>query len=386
MKDSPEVQSSSAESSSSPSTHPNFPAQASTDIVLRSSDAVDFHFSKTVLSANSTIFADMFTSAGPLSPKNVSDLVRDEDVVPLSEVSKTLALFLRLLSPKHVHSYKITGVDDFEDVASLLAMTEKYDAPGFIPRLVEELLIKLLLRSDQPGTFGATHMAFRIYCIAYRFKLAECVREAAIRTLSLPIYTLLLKSHPEMHLASVADLSPLATYHDSCRRTVQSLLTEHVFCPNHPHSFVTTYRVDLICRSPDAIRQMITTSIATAGSAQPLKFEFCGGENLLRPMGQTNCSTCHGRAPVHVKIWMHDVLSRCRKLCTDRVDTDVLEEFFRGEECEEIVRLAAGKCSTCEAQTAARNVVKLQRAVVLSVKAAVLKVKLNLPATSWAER
>ncbi|KAI0255777.1 hypothetical protein BJV78DRAFT_1279018 [Lactifluus subvellereus] len=92
---------------------------ARADVILRSSDGVDFRVFKIVLSLASPIFADMFSIPSPSPPSGTS---RDGlPVVTLSEDSKVLDLALRRCYP--IQSPELV---ELKDVHALLEFERKY--------------------------------------------------------------------------------------------------------------------------------------------------------------------------------------------------------------------------------------------------------------------
>lgn len=85
-----------------------FPPDPDADVILRSSDSVDFPVRRTVLADVSAFFKQMFSlpqGASPdLSPEGTS---KDAElpVIPVAEDGKTLSLFLRCASGLALQMY-----------------------------------------------------------------------------------------------------------------------------------------------------------------------------------------------------------------------------------------------------------------------------------------
>ncbi|KAF7974688.1 hypothetical protein HWV62_11457 [Athelia sp. TMB] len=146
------------------------------DVILRSSDNVDFRVFKLLLSMSSPFFKDMFSL--PQGAKMVVDgggETKDElPVVPVSETAKILRLLLSMCYP--LSATKQPALDDIEDVELLLDATIKYSCEGVEKRVSEALVTPHLLR-DNP---------VRVFTIACRHKMDAEARAAAKATLLQP--------------------------------------------------------------------------------------------------------------------------------------------------------------------------------------------------------
>ncbi|EIW63225.1 uncharacterized protein TRAVEDRAFT_161394 [Trametes versicolor FP-101664 SS1] len=153
---------------SSPSA-PAAPFDASTpdtNIILRSSDGIDFHVYKVILAIVSPILKSMFTilddsDTSPASPQ----------IIPLAENASTLEHVLRLCYP--VPRTPITSPDEL--VATSDAVT-KYEMTALRPSLEQDLRALLLSGADP----------LRIYSVACLCRFDSVAHEAARRTLEKP--------------------------------------------------------------------------------------------------------------------------------------------------------------------------------------------------------
>ncbi|KAJ7648054.1 hypothetical protein FB45DRAFT_1052422 [Roridomyces roridus] len=138
---------------------------SSADVILRSSDGVDFHVHRLILSIASPFFKQMFTLPQPASEPDIP-------IMPVSESAVLLNCGLRLWYP---------GADPAADeelelvCEALYIFIHKYDMP-FLTSMVK---IRLLPRLEEaPVT---------IYAIACRLRWKDMAVEAAQATLKLPI-------------------------------------------------------------------------------------------------------------------------------------------------------------------------------------------------------
>ncbi|ESK83244.1 hypothetical protein Moror_15088 [Moniliophthora roreri MCA 2997] len=72
---------------------------ADADVILRTSDNVDFYFYRLILSLVSPFFKDMFTLPNPATPDGKDDKKNETHVIPVSEDSVTLDHTLRFVYP-----------------------------------------------------------------------------------------------------------------------------------------------------------------------------------------------------------------------------------------------------------------------------------------------
>ncbi|KAI0033950.1 hypothetical protein K488DRAFT_38866, partial [Vararia minispora EC-137] len=151
------------------------------DIVLRSSDGVDFRLYTVILRKASHTFHDLFTTPGLTS----SDLTRDGlPVISLSDDARTLRLLLR-------HIYPVAGPEltDPDDVRALLRALDKYCITSQIAAS-ERLVLGLAERAPELA-----------YALACRFRLpAEVARRAARLTLRKPAGLAVLSEEDAAHV------------------------------------------------------------------------------------------------------------------------------------------------------------------------------------------
>jgi hypothetical protein len=141
------------------------------DIILRSSDSVDFHVHKSVLVASSPFFRDMFSL--PQSPNDAGDDALP--VVDLSEDAETLNSLVSMLYPvvREIPHYS-------NDILTLLTAATKYDMDAVQSFIRAEVSRRGLLSSSCPGVFHA-------YALAYSKGLIPEMATAARHTLGHPL-------------------------------------------------------------------------------------------------------------------------------------------------------------------------------------------------------
>ncbi|THH14761.1 hypothetical protein EW146_g5610 [Bondarzewia mesenterica] len=136
------------------------------DIILRSSDDVDFRVHKLVLSLSSPFFKDMFSLPQPSSNAIDNTTTGEIPVIPVTEDAQTLDFMLRTIYP--VRSPKIEKLSDLRFV---FEASRKYQIETF-DGVVEESLMGAV-EQDPVG----------VYALACRFGLDEIACKAARHTL-----------------------------------------------------------------------------------------------------------------------------------------------------------------------------------------------------------
>ncbi|RPD55449.1 hypothetical protein L227DRAFT_566618 [Lentinus tigrinus ALCF2SS1-6] len=141
-----------------------------TNLVLRSSDNVDFRVHKHIISLASPVLDAFVSPASQPPPPSATRRHRKRPVVELSEPSEVLDLFLRFIYP--VPEPSIT----LDDIAILLELARRYAAPCVASRMRLHLLRPEQLESDP----------LRVYALASLADMEDVARIAARHTLPHP--------------------------------------------------------------------------------------------------------------------------------------------------------------------------------------------------------
>ena len=142
------------------------------DLVLRSSDGVNFFVFKVVLSLASSVFADMFTLPLPAAPQNSSD---EPPVVQLPEDAETLDMALRYCYP--VPSPKVVTL---RDARILLEFARKYQVDVIKD---SDSLTRFLTDTVERNPAG-------IYALVSAYEYQDVAVKALRSSLMIPIYLL----------------------------------------------------------------------------------------------------------------------------------------------------------------------------------------------------
>ena len=147
---------------------PPFSRQANSDLILRSSDHVDFRVHKLILSIASPIFEDMFSL--PQTSQSIDEHRDGLPIVMLEEDAQTVDFMLRTIYP--VPSPVITKLDDLRFV---LGPSQKY-LFNVYGGFAEESLNKAL--NWEP---------ISVYALACQYKYPGAAAKAAEASLALPL-------------------------------------------------------------------------------------------------------------------------------------------------------------------------------------------------------
>ncbi|KAJ6548642.1 hypothetical protein B0H19DRAFT_1379026 [Mycena capillaripes] len=171
---------SSSSSSSSPSPyHPFFaPLDPAADTILRSTEGTLFCVPAFVLRRTAGYFAATLPSTSTLLTD--ADAEAEPEPVPLTEPAALLARALSILCglPPPTSPSEPAAALDFPTAESLLALSERWAAPGLASRVRDAIT-------------GPTFLAqpLRLYVLAVRAGWTEEARQAARRTLVLNLYS-----------------------------------------------------------------------------------------------------------------------------------------------------------------------------------------------------
>ncbi|KAL6302625.1 hypothetical protein BKA93DRAFT_736598, partial [Sparassis latifolia] len=136
----------------------------SASIILRTSDNVDFHAHKEVLSLASSVFEDMFAVPQPsvVAPEDVH-AETGLPVISVTETSQTLDTLLRLCYPMDD-----PVLDNVDDAWEVLEAARKYQMDDAIGTKLKTALVVFVSKSP-----------IRVYAIACIFHLESEARAAA---------------------------------------------------------------------------------------------------------------------------------------------------------------------------------------------------------------
>ncbi|TFY66229.1 hypothetical protein EVG20_g4865 [Dentipellis fragilis] len=135
---------------------------ADADIILRSSDKVDFYVHRLILSVSSPVFHDMFSIPQP--PPDV-----DSPRLPIIDMAEDQHA-LKIVLGFFYAAACLPPLEDFDDVKIALNMVRKYDLPGPVPFLKHRLQAL------------AIHTPERVFAVAWLYQWKDMALVAARHT------------------------------------------------------------------------------------------------------------------------------------------------------------------------------------------------------------
>lgn len=182
---------------------------AKADVILRSSDGIDFRVFKLFLSLASQFFETLFGLPQPAEGTSTDIEIKDGlHVIPVSEDSRTLDSLLRFCYPCTLA--EDPTLEDFREVVDVLEAARKYSLDG-----IERAICKALFK---PKILEVNSL--RCFAIACRTRMQdECVL-AAKYTLREPLVP---KWFEEIELITSTEFLSLLTYHRKCSNALLML-------------------------------------------------------------------------------------------------------------------------------------------------------------------
>lgn len=197
---------------SSPFDHPK------ADIILRSSDRVDFRVFKLFLALASPLFETMFELPQPAAVGTSNDTKDGLPVISMQENSKILDTFLRFCYPSTLA--EDPSLDNLIDIKAIIGVAKKYSLDLIERRVCQALANPKVLEAEP----------LRCFAIARNARLTHETITAARYTLRQPLIPTCL---PEIDMITASDLLALLTYHTKCSVAAASLLANLDWMTNY---------------------------------------------------------------------------------------------------------------------------------------------------------
>ncbi|KAF8634592.1 hypothetical protein AX17_004181 [Amanita inopinata Kibby_2008] len=186
-----------------------FDSSAQADVILRSSDSVDFFVVKSLLCLVSPIFKDMFSlNRGEALEKN--EMKNGVPVVPLEEDSETVNNLLLLIYP-----YARQLAPDVDVLIKTAKAAQKYGMDE-IKRKLRRLFLASQVVIEEP---------LRAFCVGMHLGWRDVVNVAAFNTLGKPLQDL--GACDELEFVRVADYHRLLQWRLKCEDAVDELFLEY---------------------------------------------------------------------------------------------------------------------------------------------------------------
>ena len=174
-----------------------FDSQAKADIILRSSDAVDFYVSQPLLQLISPVFDQLFSNTEGSDSKN------GLRVVHVTDRSRAFRHFLLALH----HCMDKPPVENPGLIAEICEVARKYAMPTIEARMKEQLTASSSLVENPLG----------VYAIATALGWADVAKVAAKNTLNAPLEEAIIYV-PELWCITGGDLHRLMNYRSKCAK------------------------------------------------------------------------------------------------------------------------------------------------------------------------
>jgi hypothetical protein len=204
------------------------PTSHTPDVIIRSSDNVDFYVMKTFLAFSSPdVLGAMFTL--PQSQQDISS-PSGLHIIPITEDSEALRILL-------LHCYPLDlqdGASNVVAIARAMSAARKYVMDSVEKRLERTLFSNALPMLDDNS--------LHIYALACRYGLGELARAAAKKTLELPASYL--SPSPELKHISGMDVFQLTQLRHRCVKDIWKWYflsdIEHLFHEKHSYALLPT--------------------------------------------------------------------------------------------------------------------------------------------------
>ena len=196
------------------------------DVILRSSDNIDFRVFKLFLSLASPVFETMFDLPQPSEGVAPDDETKDGlPVVPVSEDGKTLDALLRFCYPSTLA--EDPSLENIIFATDVLEVAKKYSLDA-----IERIVSKAMFTPEILETNSLS-----CFSVARRAGLQEQCMLAAKYSLREPLIP---GRFEGIQLISSIDLLALLTYHQNCANAVLELQTNLTWIENHYQQYTAT--------------------------------------------------------------------------------------------------------------------------------------------------
>ena len=189
------------------------------EVVLLSSDGVQFQVRQRLLSLASPVFDDMFSVPQPTSDS--------KPPINLSETGRTLKLILDLCTyPRTLHRI------DLSDIVNLLQAADKYDIKTIQQHSLSSLSLPKFLENEP----------LRVYAIASCYGAHDTAALAARHLLQYPL--LHAEYFPELEIVDGGTIYRVLQYHEQCKAAVLEVATNHTWIRVGTYVFIDCPGVD----------------------------------------------------------------------------------------------------------------------------------------------
>lgn len=180
------------------------------DIIIRSSDAIDFRVYKVILSKASSVFKDMFSLPTPppdLRSQEMQDEYQDNiPIVPVMEDERAIEILLRFCYP-----LENPTLSTLEEIERTLELGRKYD-------------VDILMKYAKKALFVLVETeALKVFVLACQFKWKDLAETAARQSLHQSLWSINPPFPPELNHISAMTFCILLNYHRKCTKVATAL-------------------------------------------------------------------------------------------------------------------------------------------------------------------
>lgn len=195
---------------------------AKADVILRSSDNVDFRVFRLFLSLSSSLFETLFDLPQP-SEEDLTDAETKDGlpVISISEDSRTLDALLRFCYPCTLTENP--SLNCFTDVIKVLEAARKYSLDE-VENTIRKTLFNPAILEDNP---------LRCFAIARQARMQEETILSARYSLRTPLVP---DWFAEIEMTTSTDLLALLAYHQKCGKAAQTLKLSYSWIEGHYQS------------------------------------------------------------------------------------------------------------------------------------------------------
>lgn len=251
------------------------------DVILRTSDNVDFRFYKLLLSLASPFFANMFALPQPGPLDGAADQTKyGLPVIPVTEKSIVLYKLLSFCSP--VYDTELPVLENLDMVMLVLDAADKYDMKG-----VGKFIVKMITAPE-----FLEQEPMRVFAIACRYRAEMETNVAAQYMLRFAIWEPAYVA--ELDYISGSDYQRLVKFHASCGQAMSQLVRLWSLFPLPPLDCKFCRKNGLPRLSLKSYQDSVIDALRIRPCAETLmNAEWI--EGMVRKAG--SCQNCRDRAP-----------------------------------------------------------------------------------------
>lgn len=271
------------------------------DVILRTSDNVDFRFYKLLLSLASPFFANMFALPQPCPLDKAADQTKyGLPVIPVAEKSHVLQKLLRFCSP--VYDTKLPVLENLDIVMSVLDAADKYDM-----KCVGKFIVKMITAPE-----FLEQEPMRVFAIACRYRAEMETNIAARYMLRFAVWEPTYVA--ELDFISGSDYQRLVKYHASCGQAMSQLIRLWSLFPLPPLDCKFCRKNGL----PRLTLKSYQDSVIDALQVRPCAETLTNAEwieGMLRKAG--SCQNCRDRAPRNMEKYAKELAVPINEIISD---------------------------------------------------------------------